>query len=124
MLIQGPSGSGKSGLALEMMARGAQLVSDDQTVLTVSDKGILADAPDAIKGMIESRGIGLLNAAPAGPTPLAAVLDMSQTDGARLPPIRKIKLLGHDLPLLHNFASPYFAAGLVQYLKGDRREHS
>ncbi|MFQ5437976.1 MAG: HPr kinase/phosphorylase, partial [Paracoccaceae bacterium] len=33
VLILGPSGSGKSSLALELMSRGASLVSDDRTIL-------------------------------------------------------------------------------------------
>ena len=34
VLILGPSGSGKSGLALQLMAMGAELVADDRTIVT------------------------------------------------------------------------------------------
>ena len=40
LLIRGASGSGKSGLALEMMARGAQLVSDDRVIVSDRDDGL------------------------------------------------------------------------------------
>lgn len=122
LLIRGPAGSGKSSLALEMMARGATLVADDQVLLTVDAGGLIADAPTATRGLIEARGIGLLTAMTAGPTPVAALVDLARQEQDRLPQARSIQMYGVTLPLLHNCASPYFAAGLVQYLKGDRRE--
>jgi len=61
-LITGSSGSGKSALALELMAYGASLVADDRVVLRAQDGQITASAPDTIKGLIEARGFGILNA--------------------------------------------------------------
>ena len=45
VLLLGPSGSGKSDLALRLIDRGATLVSDDYTVLTAQDGRLLATAP-------------------------------------------------------------------------------
>ncbi|MFW2829964.1 HPr kinase/phosphorylase [Sphingomonas sp. ID0503] len=59
VLILGPSGSGKSDLALRLIDRGAILISDDYTVLTVSGSGLRARPPDNIAGKIEVRGIGI-----------------------------------------------------------------
>lgn len=121
LLILGASGSGKSGLALEMMARGALLVADDQVILTDTSRGIGVSAPDAIRGLIEARGVGLLNAQVATGTFLAAAVDLDQIETDRLPQRREIVLLDRAVPLLHKVDNVYFPASLVQYLRADRR---
>jgi serine kinase of HPr protein (carbohydrate metabolism regulator) len=60
VLLMGVSGSGKSDLALRLIDRGATLVSDDQTVLTVVEGILIATPPDPIAGLIEVRGIGIV----------------------------------------------------------------
>lgn len=121
LMIIGASGTGKSGICLELMARGAQLVSDDGTILTRKEGAIELSAPDPIRGAIEARGIGLLQAETVDVAQLVAVLDMDMAETHRFPPARWVEYLGCRFPLLHNFASPYFPAGLVQYLKQGRR---
>ena len=109
LLITGPSGSGKSGLALALMALGAALVADDRTHLVPQlDGPPLAVAPETIRGLVEARGLGLLAVEPAPPTPVAAVLDLTRTETERLPPRRMTTLLGTDLPLLHKSDSAHF----------------
>jgi serine kinase of HPr protein (carbohydrate metabolism regulator) len=61
LLITGPSGSGKSDLALRLMGRGAELVSDDQVQIEERNGALFATAPTAIAGMMEVRGVGLTN---------------------------------------------------------------
>ncbi|WP_146587139.1 HPr kinase/phosphorylase [Puniceibacterium confluentis] len=119
-LIRGASGSGKSALALEMMSRGAQLVADDRVVLQAENAGIRLSAPDAIRGLIEARGVGILRAEPATTAWLFCVIDLDHPEPDRLPQVRKTELLGITVPLLHNVAKAYFAAALVQYLRGGR----
>ncbi|MGH1416103.1 MAG: HPr kinase/phosphorylase [Pelagimonas sp.] len=121
LLIQGASGSGKSGLALSLMAHGAQLVSDDRTILTRDAGGVWMSAPAPIAGMIEARGIGLIRADCAPHAPLHAMVDLDHEERDRLPPNREISILGYSVPLLFNVSSPYFPASLVQFLKGGRR---
>ncbi|WP_331459605.1 HPr kinase/phosphorylase [Paracoccus liaowanqingii] len=58
LVILGPSGSGKSGLALELMAVGAVLVADDRTDLRLQQGRLIAQAPPALSGRIEARGWG------------------------------------------------------------------
>lgn len=124
LLIRGAPGRGKSGLALEMMARGASLVSDDRTCLTRDGDTIVLTAPPAISGLIEARGLGLLYARTVPQARLAAVLDLDTTETERLPPMRETDLCGLRVPLLHNVVSAYFPAGLVQYLKAGRKQVS
>ena len=122
LLIRGASGSGKSGLALEMMARGATLVADDRVIVSLRDNTLWLAPPAPLTGMIEARGLGLLYADISGPAPLTAVLDLDTLETARLPQRRETMLHGQRIPLLHKTAHPYFPAALVQYLKGGRRE--
>ena len=58
VLLCGPSGSGKSDLALRLIDGGAQLVADDQVVLRAEGGRIVARAPEALAGRMEVRGIG------------------------------------------------------------------
>jgi len=58
-LITGKPGSGKSSLALQLLDRGALLVSDDQTHLVLEDGHIIVSPPASLQGMMEVRGIGI-----------------------------------------------------------------
>lgn len=117
LLIRGASGSGKSGLALQMMGMGAELVSDDRVQLSLQQDQILASAPDALRGLIEARHLGILRAKVKASVPLCAIVEMDQLETERLPPHRHVKLLGLSLQVFHRVEAPHFAAGLVQYLK-------
>lgn len=121
LLIVGASGSGKSSLALMMMALGAILVSDDRTQLSTAPDGVLvASAPKTIKNMIEARGIGILKAQTMPQCVIRAVVDLEKVEQERLPPARIRRLLDLDIPEYHRSDSPYFAAALIQLLKEGR----
>lgn len=119
-LIRGAAGSGKSGLALQMIALGAQLVADDCTIVKRRGDRVIADAPDTIRGRIEARGMGILAAPPAGATPIALIIDMDDEETERLPPLREADLLGITLPLLKKVNMPHFPAAILAYLKHGR----
>lgn len=122
LLIKGRSGAGKSSLALTLMAYGAHLVSDDQVILKRAPEAdvISARAPLAIKGMIEARGVGLLNAQGLESCALKAIVDLDRIEEERLPPRRKERLIGLEIPLYHRVDAPHFAPSLMQLLKGGR----
>ncbi|WP_460272623.1 HPr kinase/phosphorylase [Celeribacter sp. ULVN23_4] len=120
LLILGPSGSGKSTLALTLMAFGAHLVSDDRTELRREADGLYGSAPATLSGMIEARGLGLLRAAPLSHVRIRAVVDLSQSETDRLPPLREKVLLGVSIPLFFKVEGPQFAPALIQWLKGGR----
>ncbi len=61
VLIKGPSGIGKSEIALELIRRGHNLVSDDAVEVSMFDNSIIGKAPKLIKNMIEIRGLGILD---------------------------------------------------------------
>ncbi|TNJ41173.1 HPr kinase/phosphorylase [Phaeobacter sp. B1627] len=118
ILLCGPSGSGKSALALELMARGARLVADDRTEVRARRQSLWAQAPAAISGLIEARGVGLLRAVPVAEVQLCVIVDMQVVETERLPRHLDEDLLGIVLPKLNRVDSPYFPAALIQYLKG------
>jgi HPr kinase/phosphorylase len=122
VLILGRSGAGKSALALELLARGAALVADDRVIVQRDGAALIARAPEALSGRIEARFVGLLNATPAGPVPLALIVDLDQDETERLPPHRSRKILGNALPLLHNVGKSHFAAAILQYLVAGRSD--
>ena len=77
VLIEGPSGSGKSDLALRLIDRGAVLVSDDYTVLTASGDILLAGAPANIAGRMEIRGVGIVPITHVEQAPVALLVSLS-----------------------------------------------
>lgn len=122
VLICGASGAGKSGLALELMGYGAQLVADDRTVLRRKGDKIHASAPETIRGKIEARGIGILHADPVEEAPIVLIVSLDETETERLPPQRCALLLGLSVPLVQNSGIPHFAAAIHQYLKRGRSD--
>ncbi|MEP2028302.1 MAG: HPr kinase/phosphatase C-terminal domain-containing protein [Paracoccaceae bacterium] len=122
LLITGASGSGKSSLGLQLIAQGADLVADDRVVLTQTKTSIVADAPESIRGLIEARGVGVLNTPSVGPVSLELLVDLDISETERLPPLRVCRIGDHDLPVVHNSNSPRFPAALLLYLEHGRSE--
>ena len=119
LLIEGPSGSGKSSLALMMVALGATLVADDGVALAPLDGLPFATAPDPIRGLVEARGTGLLQS-PATGAWIVAVADLATKPAHRLPDAASRTLCGRKVPLLAGAATPTFAASCMIFLKGGR----
>ena len=100
VLILGPSGAGKSDLVLCLIRRGWSLVADDQVALAVDRDALQADAPPALRGMLEVRGLGLFRNLPAaGPRRLRLVVRLDATP-ARLPDPAWFPALGRTLPMV------------------------
>lgn len=101
VLIRGPSGSGKSDLALRLIDAGARLVADDQTELWRRGEAVLARSPATIAGQIEVRGIGILSLPHLDEVPLRLVVDLIAPDAVeRLPEPRFCEYLQCSIPLL------------------------
>ncbi|MEW6766442.1 MAG: serine kinase [Pseudomonadota bacterium] len=124
VLIRGPSGSGKSRLALSLLlaARArivepAQLIGDDRIVLSVQGSWLFAACAPELSGLIEVRGVGIRRWDLVGPGPLNLVVDLDADDAARMPEEKALKTTvsgvelrripvgkGHDpLPLVVGF---------------------
>lgn len=117
VLLMGASGRGKSAIGLQLMGFGCDLIADDRTVISVADGQLLARCPDTMKGMIEARGVGILQAEPQLCGEVALVVDLNELETARMPPPREITLLGCTLPLIWRVEGPQFAPAILQILK-------
>lgn len=120
LVILGPSGSGKSALALQLMALGARLVADDRTLLSVRGGDLIAACPPALRGRIEARGVGILSADPLPEAPVALAVDLGATGTERLPPHRRKVFCGVEVDLVTFAAGNHFPAALLCYLRGGR----
>ena len=80
VLLLGPPGAGKSDLALRLLARGFDLVADDQVILT----GTEAAPPPALAGLLEIRGLGIIRRPFVAPVRLALRVRLGPP-GPRLP---------------------------------------
>jgi HPr kinase/phosphorylase len=101
ILLRGPSGSGKSDLALRLIDGGATLVADDRVVLSRQGGHVLAGAPETIAGKIEVRGLGIVRLPSTGPAPLRLVVDLTPPEAIeRLPKAAETVLLGVALPVM------------------------
>ena len=115
VLLVGPSGSGKSDLALRLVDGGAELVADDRVALRRAGGRLVADAPPALAGLLEVRGLGIVRLPARGPTALALVADLDPArEIERLPEAAARELLGVALPALAVAARRASAAALVR----------
>lgn len=110
-LLRGPSGSGKSDLALRFLflaRRGPAaleppaLVADDQVLVRRDGDRVLATAPESIKGQIEVRGVGIVGVKLVAEAEVVLVVDLVEPGQVeRLPSSGPTaQLAGIDLPLL------------------------
>jgi len=106
ILIRGPSGSGKSLLARDLILEGeaarrfARLVGDDRVRVAALGGRLVATAVPAIAGNIEVRGFGLLTVPYERSAIIRLVIDCLVEEGPRLPlpSDRAIYLEGIPLP--------------------------
>ncbi len=100
-ILRGPSGSGKSDLALRLIDRGAQLVSDDQTILFVEDGRLMAQSPAEIAGKMEVRGIGVIPVGPPVAAPVVLLIDLVDLEEVpRVPTYDRVELVGFKVPAI------------------------
>jgi len=100
VLITGPSGSGKSDLALRLLDRGFTLISDDQTIVRREGDRLIASAPPTIAGKLEVRGIGIVDMATTADVPVALIIELT-SDIERIPDDNRERLiLGVRLPII------------------------
>ena len=86
VLLRGDPGSGKSDLALRLIEDGAGLVSDDYTEIRKDGDELVGRAPDAIEGLMELRGIGIVRMPFAKDAAIRAIFDLAPlADIDRLP---------------------------------------
>ncbi len=113
-MLRGASGAGKSDLALRMIMGPiltgpdgqqrprAQLVADDQVLLSLDGPHLTASPPEQIAGLIEVRGVGIIRHAFAAPIALALIVDLvAREDVPRMSrsPLARCSIAGTAIPL-------------------------
>ncbi|MGB3407981.1 MAG: serine kinase [Jannaschia sp.] len=101
LLILGPSGSGKSGLAAQLIRDGAGLVADDLVIVTREGPTLMLALPKDGPCLLELRGIGLAPMSISGPVVLHAALILG-TSAARMPDPGTLDILGIEVPLMQH----------------------
>ncbi len=117
VLILGPSGSGKSSLAISLITLGARLVADDRCEIWRNNTDIIVTRPHTLPPAIEARGLGILNAPMIDQTRLELVVDLSQTTDKRLPDPMTVTLLGVEIPNVFQVALDVFPQSLYLLVK-------
>ncbi|WP_458759492.1 HPr kinase/phosphorylase [Afipia sp. TerB] len=106
VLIRGPSGSGKSSLAFDLILAGraqiippAVLIGDDRVRLGKTGEQLSVHAVMELAGLIEIRGLGIRRCDFIPHAPIGLVVDLAAADAERMPPPEALKttLAGADL---------------------------
>lgn len=119
-LIEGPSGTGKSDLALRCLLAGFSLAADDRVIVFANDGALWGRAPDAIAGLIEARGVGIRRVTPLpfARIDLAVDLAAAPDEVERLPNGETRVLFGIAVPAARLWpfeaAAPAKLAALLQ----------
>lgn len=131
VLIRGPSGSGKSALALalihaaERADRFGRLVADDRVRVEAAGGRLIAEAPAALAGLIEIRGVGLATAPRVPATVVRLVVDLvdapdrmpddgalqTSIDGVSLPRLAVAARSNDGWSLVSQSLVPHFSKG-------------
>ncbi len=92
VLIRGPSGSGKSRLAFDLILSGrsgqlppAILVGDDRVLLDTDGQHLLVRPVRELAGLIEIRGLGIRRCEFTDEAEVGLVIDLHAADAERLP---------------------------------------
>lgn len=97
-LIEGPSGSGKSDLALRALDCGFRLVADDRVLVWTSEGRLYGRAPDTLRGLIEVRGLDVLAVEALPYCEIGLVAQLGVPD--RIPDPATSTILEISIPLL------------------------
>jgi len=107
VLIRGPSGSGKSRLAFDLILAGrsgqlpaAILVGDDRVHLDTDGEKLRVRPARELAGLIEIRGLGIRHCDHLSEAIVGLVVDLAADDAERLPPAKalEIDLSGVKIP--------------------------
>ncbi len=111
ILIRGPSGSGKSDLALRCLSLVANklvsapfnLVSDDRTKLALENDAVMLAAPSTIAGKLEVRGVGIVDVPYAKRARLCMIAQLTDLEVERYPALSPSveNILGKPFQLMH-----------------------
>ena len=113
VLIRGPSGSGKSRLALALVVaaeagplRFARLVADDRCRLEPHHGRLLVRPAAELAGLLEVRGLGIRRLPFEPVAVVGRVIDLADPDGKRLPTGEKLEVTLEGIALSRLAVAP------------------
>ena len=121
VLLLGPSGSGKSRLAMQLIDHyDAQLIADDRVCLSVDGTSLRAAPPDNLAGLLELRGLGIVTM-PYQPAPINLAIDLvGRADVPRIAQEKGFAHAGVQVPRIcldgHDMASAAIIARAIALL--------
>ena len=105
ILIRGPSGSGKSDLALRLIDDGAGLVADDQVVIKSVGQELYLSPPDSLSGLIEVRGVGVIKIEYFRDIRLCLIVELDpRNEIQRIPKIKEELIKKIPVPVINMYA--------------------
>ena len=112
VLLLGPSGSGKSDLALRLIDRGAKLICDDILHIENRDGLLQLTCAPNITGKIEVRGIGICTVEVLASAPLRLIVELAR-DVDRMPPkYQSVTIAGYSVPMFK--LDPFQASSVLK----------
>ena len=100
VLIVGRSGSGKSSLAINLIALGSTLVADDQCEIVKKNNKLSVFKPTSLPSSIEIRGVGLVSVPMAVEPSLDWVVNMDEAETQRMPDLHFTEIDGYRIPTI------------------------
>ncbi len=112
VLLRGPSGVGKSDLALRLLSAGWRLVADDRSLVWMSGGRLYAQAPKPLKNLIEARGLGVLAQPALGQARVILAVDCAPEgcEIERMPEDETVRVLQAQLSRVQVYAKEASAA--------------
>ncbi|MBC33986.1 MAG: aldolase [Rickettsiales bacterium] len=99
LMIAGPSGIGKSDLALRLIDSGATLISDDITICKKIGNELKLFAPKKTRGLLEVREIGIINVPYVENVRLLSIVILNMNNLERMPNERFKTIKGIKVPI-------------------------
>ena len=127
VLLQGPSGVGKSSVALQLLDRGHRFVADDTVSLVPSAHGVLGKVKPQGRGKLYCRELGIIEVAQHFSKkqvliqhPVYCIINLTLSTLAAPPclelPLHYKQLAGHSLPsLTFTMTSSAYIALLIEH---------
>jgi serine kinase of HPr protein (carbohydrate metabolism regulator) len=124
VLVRGPSGSGKSRLARDLIVearragRFGALVADDRVLLHALGDRLVAEAPRRLAGLLEIRGFGIVPVDYEPGAVIRLVVDCEQEYSSRMPERRDqmVDVHGIVLPRLRFCGAAAKALDILEFL--------
>lgn len=100
ILIEGATGSGKSGLALRLIDRGAEFVGDDGILVQADNGRLIARPHPRIRGLLEVRNLGLLTFPCRDETTIALAIRLDENAPRYIEGPESLEIDGITIPML------------------------